>query len=113
MVWEDAKLAEKTSFKNSIIGNKTSIASFSRVFNSIVMDNVTLEEKYAKKICLSSYINNCIYRVALENCIVCDGATIKSGSNLKGCLVGSYHTVAENSSHVNEMLTEADQMMQF
>lgn len=44
-VWEGAKLNEKTSFKNSIIGTNSVINSFSRVFNSIVMNNVTIKEK--------------------------------------------------------------------
>lgn len=45
IIWESAKLNEKTSFKNSIIGSNTEISSFSRVFNSIIMNNVTIKEK--------------------------------------------------------------------
>lgn len=44
-IWDGAKLNEKTSFKNSIVGTNTTINSFSRVFNSIVMNNVTVKEK--------------------------------------------------------------------
>jgi translation initiation factor eIF-2B subunit gamma len=47
VIWEGAKLQEKTSFKNSTIGANTEICSFSRVFNSIIMNNVTIKEKFA------------------------------------------------------------------
>nr|AMH84307.1 ascarylose A [Monochamus alternatus] len=96
IIWEGAKLNEKTSFKNSIIGANTEICSFSRVFNSIVMNNVTIKEK-----------------VALENCIVCDGVTIESGCQIKGCLIGSQHVISEQSEHTNEVLTDSDRLMEF
>ncbi|KAJ8946815.1 hypothetical protein NQ318_002094 [Aromia moschata] len=85
IIWEGAKLNEKTSFKESIIGANTEISSFSRVFNSIIMNNVMVKEK-----------------VALENCIVCDGAVIESGCKIKGCLIGSHHIIPEESDHTNE-----------
>ncbi|KAJ3642786.1 hypothetical protein Zmor_025541 [Zophobas morio] len=96
VIWEGAKLNEKTSFKNSVIGSNTEVHSFSRVFNSIVMNNVTIKEK-----------------VALENCIVSDGATIESGCQIKGCLIGSNHTVPEQSEHSQEVLTDTDRLMEF
>ncbi|CAH1155856.1 unnamed protein product [Phaedon cochleariae] len=96
IIWEGAKLNEKTSFKNSIIGSNVEVNSFSRVFNSVIMNNVTIKEK-----------------VALENCIVCDGATIENGCQLKGCLIGSHHIVSEGSDHSNEVLTESDRLMEF
>lgn len=52
-------------------------------------------------------------RVALENSIVCEGATIESGSTIKGCFVGSNHTVEEQSEHANEVLTDSDRLMEF
>lgn len=45
VIWDGAKLSEKTSFKNSIIGSNTEVSKFSRVFNSVVMNNVTIKEK--------------------------------------------------------------------
>ncbi|KAJ8938829.1 hypothetical protein NQ314_011320 [Rhamnusium bicolor] len=96
IIWEGAKLNEKTSFKNSVIGANTEISSFSRVFNSIVMNNVTIKEK-----------------VALENCIVCDGVTIENGCQIKGCVIGSHHVIPEQSDHTNEVLTESDRLMEF
>lgn len=44
--WESAKLHEKTSFKNAIIGTNSEISSFSRVFNSIIMNDVVIKERY-------------------------------------------------------------------
>jgi translation initiation factor eIF-2B subunit gamma len=96
VIWEGAKLQEKTSFKNSTIGANTEICSFSRVFNSIIMNNVTIKEK-----------------VALENCIVSDGVIIESGCQIKGCLIGSNHSVPENSEHNQEVLTDSDRLMEF
>ncbi|EFA10335.1 translation initiation factor eIF2B subunit gamma [Tribolium castaneum] len=96
VVWEGAKLHEKTSFKNSVIGANSEVCSFSRVFNCIVMNNVTIKEK-----------------VALENCIVSDGVTIEKGCQIKGCLIGSHHLVPENSEHSQEVLTDSDRLMEF
>lgn len=53
------------------------------------------------------------FRVALENCIVCDGATVESGCKLKGCLIGSNHIIPEGSEHTNEVLIESDRLMEF
>lgn len=46
IVWENCKLSEKTSFKNSILGSNTEVQSFSRVFNCVVMNNVVIKERY-------------------------------------------------------------------
>ncbi|XP_025835869.1 translation initiation factor eIF-2B subunit gamma [Agrilus planipennis] len=96
LIWDGSKLHEKTSFKNSTIGSNTEVFSFSRVFNSLVMNNVTIKEK-----------------VSIENCIICDGVTLENGSQLKNCVVGGNHTVTENSQHTNEVLTIAEQLMEF
>ncbi|KAL1491370.1 hypothetical protein ABEB36_011977 [Hypothenemus hampei] len=45
ILWDGCKLKEKTSFKNCVIGSNSIVNSFSRVFNSIVMNNVVLKEK--------------------------------------------------------------------
>lgn len=47
------------------------------------------------------------FRVALENCIVCDSAVIETGCKLKNCIIGNSHLVPEESEHTNEVLTEA------
>ncbi|VEN62600.1 unnamed protein product [Callosobruchus maculatus] len=96
VIWDGVNLKEKTSFKNCVIATNTEVNSFSRIFNSIVMNNVTIKEK-----------------VAIENCIICDGAIIENGCKLKGCIVGSYHTVEEDSEHTSEVLTESDRLMEF
>lgn len=46
IIWDGVKLNEKTSFKSSIIGTNTEVKSFSRVFNSVVMGNVVINERY-------------------------------------------------------------------
>lgn len=51
IIWESAKLNEKTSFKNSIIGSNSEVNSFTRVFNSIVMNNVIIHERYDNSLC--------------------------------------------------------------
>ncbi|ENN78010.1 hypothetical protein YQE_05496, partial [Dendroctonus ponderosae] len=63
--------------------------SLSRVFNSVLMSNVEVQE-----------------RVALENCVVCNGAVIESGARLVNCVVGSGFRVAQGAEHSNELLTE-------
>ncbi|KAF5284330.1 hypothetical protein FQA39_LY04623 [Lamprigera yunnana] len=95
VVWNSCKLSEKTSLKNSTIGSHTEVHKYSRVFKSIVMNNVVINE-----------------RVALENCIVCNGAIIQSGSKLNNCIVGSNHVVPKDSSHTNEVLTISDELME-
>lgn len=45
VIWENCKLNEKTSFKNSVVGANTEVRSFSRVFNCVIMNNVTIKEK--------------------------------------------------------------------
>lgn len=80
------------------------------------MNNVTIKEKYAFDICYFQYFVFLFFylnRVALENSIVCEGATIETGSVIKGCLVGSHHVVEQQSEHVNEVLTDSERLMAF
>lgn len=111
VIWENAKLHEKTSFKNSVIGSNSEIHSFSRVFNSILMNNVLIKEKYV--FCIFYVFHNSFFRVALENCIVSDGVVIESGCQIKNCLIGSNHSVPENSEHNQEVLTDSGRLMEF
>lgn len=46
IVWESAKLSEKTSFKSAIIGPGTEVQSKTRVFNSLIMGNAVIKERY-------------------------------------------------------------------
>lgn len=52
------------------------------------------------------------YRVIIENCVLCDKAIVRTGSNLKNCLIGSNHDVAENSFKDKAHLTNADGYME-
>uniref|UniRef100_A0AAR5PBF0 Glucose-1-phosphate adenylyltransferase/Bifunctional protein GlmU-like C-terminal hexapeptide domain-containing protein n=2 Tax=Dendroctonus ponderosae TaxID=77166 RepID=A0AAR5PBF0_DENPD len=89
VVWEGAQLDARTAFKASTIGPHSTVMSLSRVFNSVLMSNVEVQE-----------------RVALENCVVCNGAVIESGARLVNCVVGSGFRVAQGAEHSNELLTE-------
>lgn len=46
VIWEGAKLHERTSFKSAVIGPNCEIQSKTRVFNSVLMGNVTIGERY-------------------------------------------------------------------
>lgn len=46
VIWDNATLHDKTSFKNSIIGPNVEVSSLSRIFNCILMKNVKIEERY-------------------------------------------------------------------
>lgn len=54
----------------------------------------------------------CIYRVVLENCIICDKAVIKEGSCLKNCLIGPNYTVVEKTNRDKAHLTTDDGLME-
>ncbi|KAK5644306.1 hypothetical protein RI129_005606 [Pyrocoelia pectoralis] len=95
IVWNSCKLSEKTSFKSSILGFNCEVEKFSRVFNSIIMNDVVIKEK-----------------VALENCIVCNNTVIESGCQIKNCLIGSQHVVPKDAVHTNELLTLNDRLME-
>lgn len=95
IIWNSCKLSEKTSFKNSVLGAHCEVDKFSRVFNSVIMNDVVIKEK-----------------VALENCIVCNDTVIESGCQLKNCLVGSQHVVPKDAVHSNELLTQNDRLME-
>ncbi|XP_045475249.1 translation initiation factor eIF-2B subunit gamma [Harmonia axyridis] len=95
IIWENAKLSEKTSFKNTIIGPNVEIGSFSRVFNCILMKNVVIKE-----------------RVALENCIISDNTVIESKAQLNSCIVGCNQIIPEESKHSNEILTNSDRLIE-
>lgn len=79
------------------------------------MNGVVIEERsvrlnsfnYSK---LTQLSLNC--RVVLESCIVCDNAVIKSGSNLKSCLIGPNYVVATDTKCERGHLTNADGFME-
>lgn len=50
--------------------------------------------------------------VVIENCILCDNAIVRKGSNLKNCLIGSSHEVAENTIKEKAHLTNSDGYME-
>ncbi|XP_044754959.1 translation initiation factor eIF-2B subunit gamma [Coccinella septempunctata] len=95
IIWENSRLKEKTSFKNSIIGPNVEVGSFSRIFNCILMKDVIIKE-----------------RVALENCIISDNTVIESRTQLNSCIVGCNNIIPEDSKHSNEILSNSDRLME-
>lgn len=53
-----------------------------------------------------------IYSVAIENCIICEKAIIRTGSTLKNCLVGPNHEVEANTIKDKAHLTNSDGYME-
>lgn len=49
-VSDGASIAEKTSLKNSVIGHQAVIGTKTRISDSVIMNNVTVEEGYAYNI---------------------------------------------------------------
>lgn len=50
--------------------------------------------------------------MVIENCVLCDKAIVRKGSNLKNCLIGSNHEVAENTNKEKAHLTNSDGYME-
>lgn len=53
-----------------------------------------------------------LFSVVIENCVLCDKAIVRKGSNLKNCLIGSNHEVLENSVKEKAHLTNSDGYME-
>lgn len=88
-VAENTTIAERTSIKSSIFGTWCNVHPKTRISDSILMNNVIVEEG-----------------VIIEHSIICDKAIIKTGSVLKHCLVGHNYTVPENTTKERVHLTE-------
>lgn len=52
------------------------------------------------------------FRCVINNCILCNGCVIEEGTELKDCLVGDHHVVAADGRHNQEVLTDADRLME-
>lgn len=53
-----------------------------------------------------------ICRCVIHDCILCNGSIIEEGTELKNCIVGAQHVVTSNSQHSQEVLTEADRLIE-
>lgn len=62
--------------------------------------------------CIFSFLLVILRRVVIENCIICDKAIVRSGSVLKGCLIGPNFDVAEGTNKEKLHLTNADGYME-
>lgn len=53
-----------------------------------------------------------LFRVVIENSVICDKAVIKTGSVIKNCLIGPSFVVLENMKIEKVHLTNADGFME-
>lgn len=49
--------------------------------------------------------------IILQDCIVCEGASLEAGCDLSNCIVGRQHTVSAQSNLENQILLDSDRMM--
>lgn len=79
----------------------------------ILLYSVFNTDKSNEHICLRNSLSIlCLFSVVIENCVLCDKAIVRKGSNLKNCLVGSNHEVAENTIKEKAHLTNSDGYME-
>lgn len=105
-VAENTQISEKTSIKFTVFGTNCVVETKTRISDSYIMNNVTIEEGYVVDVVFAifSYV---IYNssVIIENSIICDKAVVKRGSVLKNCLVGCNFVVEEGTIKDNALLT--------
>lgn len=119
-VAENTTISEKTSLKNCILGPNCTVKPKTRISNSVVMNGVVIEEGWVSAIQPSAFrIANWAYflffffrSVVIENCIIGDKATIRTGCVLKHCLIGPNFDVTEGSNMEKVHLTNADGYME-
>lgn len=90
------------------------------------MNGVVIEERYVKnQFEMDDFLSAladlqflfCLFlllphSVVIENCVLCDNAIVRKGCNLKNCLIGSNHEVAENTIKEKAHLTNSDGYME-
>lgn len=118
-VAENTVISEKTSLKNCILGPNCNVKPKTRISNSVLMNGVVIEDRYIVYIYIWCYLIDyfilwCMFcfSVVIENCIICDKATIRTRSVLKNCLIGSNFDVAEGTLKDKVHLTNADGYME-
>lgn len=111
-VGDGTVIAEKTSLKNSVLGRNCQITEKVRIFDSVLMNGVVVEERLVLYKIHEEIQKIQIFRVALENCVVCDNVVVKSGSILKYCLIGSNYIVPMDTKTERVHLSNADGFME-
>jgi len=88
-------VCEKTSLTNVSLGSNCTVSEKVKLNNCIIMDNVRIASG-----------------VSIKDSIVCSGSRVEPGSELSQCIVGALYTVPENTTLANQILLDADRMMQ-
>ena len=100
MLGSDLKLRGGVSIKNSVIGCHCSIGDKSSITNCVIMNNVTIGNKYVtfqiqNKLVVDFLKTsfNFVISVTLSGCILSENASISSDTEMKGCLVSKAQNV--------------------
>jgi len=88
-------VCEKTSLTGVSLGSNCTVNEKVKLNNCIIMDNVRIASG-----------------VSIKDSIVCEGSRVEPGSDLSQCIVGKLYTVPENTTVANQILLDADRMMQ-
>ncbi|KZS11757.1 translation initiation factor eIF-2B subunit gamma [Daphnia magna] len=93
LIGENTQLSDKCSIKHSIIGQNCNIGDKVRITNCIIMDNVTVMKE-----------------TTLQGSILMKNSVVENSCDIKDCIVG--HTVHSNCKSTNEVLVDADRLLE-
>ncbi|XP_046654405.1 translation initiation factor eIF-2B subunit gamma-like [Daphnia pulicaria] len=93
LIGETSQLSDKCSIKHSVIGQGCNIGEKVRITNCIIMDNVTIMKE-----------------TTLQGSILMSNSVVENSCDLKDCIVG--HTVHSNCKSTNEVLVDADRLLE-
>lgn len=95
LVGESSQLSDKCSIKHSVIGQSCVIGDKVRITNCIIMDNVTIKKE-----------------TTIQGSVLMDNSVIETSCDIKDCIIGSGHTVHSTCKSTNEVLVDADKLLE-
>lgn len=95
VIGKDTAIGDKVNIKRSAIGMKCQLVESNSVTDSVIMDEVIIEEG-----------------ASLKGCIVFPKVTIGKKCLLKDCIIGTDYHVEPNSVSTSETLSEQNRMME-
>ncbi|XP_022110388.1 translation initiation factor eIF-2B subunit gamma-like [Acanthaster planci] len=95
MLGEGTTIGEKVSVKRSIIGKHCIVGDKVKIINSVVMDHVNISE-------------GC----TIQGSIVCGNTHVSEAVEMKDCLIGSSQNIPPKAKYSNEVIGNADRMME-
>ncbi|XP_071799207.1 translation initiation factor eIF2B subunit gamma-like [Asterias amurensis] len=95
MVGEGSSVGEKVSIKRSIIGKHCTVGDKVKIINSVLMNHVTIGE-------------GC----TIQGSVICGDTHIGESIEMKDCLVGSSQKLSPKAKYSNEVIGDADRMME-